>query len=119
MNDNPNKRYHLTRLYEYVGKEAGPVKEMVDIFLHSTPEILDQMAEAAENQDFEIIYKTAHMLKPSLHIFGIDDMYNPVREIELLAKKKENFNAIYLLIAQLQLRMEFVIQQLRDDFDIQ
>ncbi len=118
MNDNPNKRYHLTRLYEYVGKEAGPVKEMVGIFVNSTPEILNEMANAMENQDFDAIYKTAHMLKPSLHIFGIDDMYNPVREIEQLAKKKENFNTIYLLTAQLQLRMEVVIQQLRDDFEI-
>lgn len=119
MNDNPNNRYHLTRLYEYVGKEAAPVKDMVGIFVNSTSELLDQMANAAENQDFEIIYKTAHILKPSLHIFGIDDMYNPVREIELLAKKKENFNVIYPLIAQLQLRIEAVIQQLCDDFELQ
>lgn len=119
MNSDINKGYHLTRLYEYVGKEPGPVKDMVEIFLNSTTETLSQMSDAFDNHDFEKVYKTAHSLKPSLHIFGIDDMYKPIREIELLAKNKENLNTIYLLIAQLQLRMEFVIQQLRDDFEIQ
>jgi HPt (histidine-containing phosphotransfer) domain-containing protein len=118
MNSSLDKVYHLTRLYEYVGEEYGPVKEMVVIFTNSIPETLTKMSEALENQDYENVYKAAHSLKPSLHIFGIDDLYKTIREIESLSKNKENFNSLYLLIAQVQLKMEIVLMQLRKDFEI-
>lgn len=118
MPNQASNQYHLTKLYSFIGEEPGPVKEMVVIFLQSSTELLQDISTGLTLQDFEKISKAAHKLKPSLDIFGIDDMYDTIREIELNARNKTNPDLIKQRIDQLENRLKAAMLQMREDYSL-
>lgn len=109
--------YNLDKLYGYVGKEYNVVKEMVGIFIDTVPKQVELMREGLEASDFIQVSKAAHMLKPSLDIFGVDDQYYPIRDIENLVITAENQEYISRLIFDLDMRIQQLVEQLKTDFN--
>ncbi|MDP3462974.1 MAG: Hpt domain-containing protein [Bacteroidales bacterium] len=117
---NQNERiYKLDKLIEFIGDDKEAILNMVGIFLKSTSGLLTQIQSGLDNKDYVLIGKTAHMLKPTLDIFGIDTLHDVIREIEKKAKAADDVGNLPELINQLSATMQEVFLQLESDFSIQ
>ncbi len=109
-------RYNLSKLISFVGNDKDALEEMVHVFIKSANELLAELLEAQEQNEFEQMFKAAHRIKPSLEIMGLDDLYHPVREIEMHAKSAVPTEQLSELIAWFDQRLRFYITQLEQDF---
>ena len=75
--------YHdLTELKAMSMGDDEFVQKMVNVFLETTQESLEQLLEAFEKGDFEKVSALAHKIKPSIDMMGIKDLQEPIRTIE-------------------------------------
>lgn len=116
--DEHGKSYNIKKLIEYVGEEEETIKEMVAIFLKTAPELLVQMVDACEKGDMNAASRTAHKLKPSLDVFGLDDLGAPIRKIEQSFKNDESPEMIRPVILLVEQRLALVLEQMHADYSI-
>lgn len=74
--------YDLTTLETIAQGNTDFVRKMIDLFLHQTPPMLDQMKEALLQNDLSTISGLAHKMKPSLDNLGIVSLKEVIRTIE-------------------------------------
>ncbi len=113
-----NSTYNIKKLVEYVGDNEETIKEMVSIFLKSAPELLGQMLEAYDKGDLDATSRAAHKLKPSLDVFGLDDLGDPIRKIEQAFKNNGSPKMILPFIELVKSRLTNVLQQMHDDYNV-
>lgn len=113
-----NSSYNIKKLVEYVGNNEETIKEMVSIFLKSGSELLGQMLEAYQAGDLDAVSRTAHKLKPSLDVFGLDELAEPIRKIEQAFKNEETLEMISPFIKMVENRLNIVLQQMHNDYNL-
>ncbi|MBS4057930.1 MAG: Hpt domain-containing protein [Bacteroidetes bacterium] len=116
MTPGSDKIYRLNKLIEFIGDDTASVTNMVGVFLHSTPDLVDQIRQGFADNDLVKVGKAAHMLKPTLDIFGIDSMYDTIRAIELNAKNMEHLDQLGDQINALSNELDRVYAQIKTDF---
>ena len=57
-------------------------KELCEIFISQTDEILQIITEAVNDADYETVRKAAHKIKSSLRTFGVRGLANEFENIE-------------------------------------
>lgn len=114
--DQGNTSYNLSKLIDYVGDNPDTIREMIGIFIQSARELCTQMIEACANGDVGLVSKTAHKLKPSLDIFGIESLAQPIRQIEAAKDNSIECQTLYPEIMRLHQQMAVVMQQLNRDY---
>lgn len=114
----PDSLYNLRKLIDYIGDNEETIKEMVGIFLKSAHDLSGQMMEACVANDLENVSKAAHKLKPSLDIFGIDDLALPIKQIEQSYKNNESCDSVFLIVRNLNKRLIEVMDQMRKDYQL-
>jgi HPt (histidine-containing phosphotransfer) domain-containing protein len=67
-------------------------KELLEIFVKSTPEMLVQIKNAAEQNDFVLVGKVAHKLKSNVQSVGLSNIYELLDNLEAL-KHNSNIDA--------------------------
>lgn len=118
MKIDPGFIYKIDKLIEYIGTDEEEIKNMIGIFLNTTPELLIQLNQGIRTENFEEIAKSVHKLKPTLDIFGIDCLHEPVRTIENYAKQKKNFHRITELSASVNTTLYSVFQKIKSDYNL-
>ncbi len=118
MTQNANKLYHLDKLENFMSNDQAAVKNMVGLFLQTTPELLASINKGFQEKDAALLTKSAHTLKPTLDIFGIDAMYDPIRKIEKAGKENTMNAETEQLIDQLNQILDKVFADLRAKFDL-
>ena len=71
-------------------------KELLEIFVKSTPEMLVQIKNAAEQNDFVLVGKVAHKLKSNVQSVGLSNIYDLLDNLETLkynSNSDANFRA--------------------------
>ena len=111
-----NQSYNLRKLKSFVGEDIAVIREMVEIFIQTNKDLLSQIVEGQKVNDLDKIYKAAHAMKPTLDIFGLDDLYIPIREIESIGKTKNNIENLTALVEQFENRLQPILKQLSIDF---
>lgn len=92
----------LSYLKEVASGNIEFMVEMIDIFLDQTPGYLSNLNEAIENKNWQKIAESAHKIKPTLGFMGIESAKETMAEIELNARKQEDFENIVLKYNQMQ-----------------
>jgi len=110
------KLYKLDKLFEYVGDSQETIREMVNLFLQSADEIKTQMMTACRQNNPEGVGKAAHKLKPSLDIFGVNNLAVQVRLIEKIHLDKEMCLNLHQIVKDFLDKLDLVVQQLHHDF---
>lgn len=114
--DQVNTSYNLSKLIDYVGDNPDTIREMIGIFIQSARELCTQMIEGCANGDVGLVSKTAHKLKPSLDIFGVESLAQPIRLIEAAKDNGVECQTLYPEIMRLHQRMTVVMEQLSRDY---
>lgn len=118
MKVDPDCVYKLDRLIEYIGTDEEVIKNMIGIFLTTTPDLLSQIIAGLQSENYDEIAKNVHKLKPTLDIFGIDTLHDPIRSIENYAKQKKNIQKISELISLVEKTLEKAFIELKRDFNL-
>lgn len=111
-----DRSYNLKKLIDFIGEDEAAIRNMVSIFLSSTPDLLGKIKDGFVNSDLVAVGKAAHMLKPTLDIFGVNNMYDPIRRLEVLAKSADSGNETKKIIQDLDETLKVVFQQIREDY---
>ncbi|HPE43150.1 MAG TPA: Hpt domain-containing protein [Bacteroidales bacterium] len=118
MAQSEHVNYSLEKLIGFVGDDPEAIKNMVNLFLNTTPSLLNAIIASFQEGSPEILAKSAHTLKPTLDVFGIRDTYDLIRNIEQKAKRSELDEAMDKQIKQLTHTLELVFQELKLDFNL-
>jgi len=87
------------------------VQSLVDTFIETTPQQLDELKRALDERDWETLKRIAHTLKSSAATLGAEQLVNICVEIEAFVKK-DDLEGSGVLIAQLERGLPKVIQDL-------
>ena len=102
-----NKLYDLTNLEKVCGGDNDFMNNMVNLFVSTTPEVIEGITTAINNNNFDTVSKLAHKIKPSVNYICITNLYQDVLEIEVWEKADDiMINKTNLLINNLTLVLE-------------
>ena len=111
------KPYTLRKVEMYVGGDQVQVKEMIALFLSTTPSELSQLSKAVDRRNWEEIYKLAHRIKPSIEVLEVDSVKPLIKEVEISARKQENYDHIASLMKTINTEMDEVFRLLAEEKD--
>jgi len=114
-NSADKKLYSLDQLREIsMGNEAF-VKRMIQLFSDRLPLLLGQIKDAYQNNDFQTVYSTAHLLKPSIDSMGIISIKSTIRDIETMAKENIPSDLLREHISKIDFILMTVFEQLKEE----
>ena len=99
------------------GGDKDFVTKMVNLFLDQTPDLMIRMKKGAEEQNLKEVKLSAHKMISSISMMNIEDLKNPVREIEEMAERGEDSSGIKRKVFVLDQSMNEVVSQIRQDFE--
>lgn len=108
------KLYDLTMLIGMIGEEEG-LQLMLNIFLESTPKILEELNNSYAKKDFETLAKNGHKLKASLDMMKINSLYDVIRQIDKHEKTLANKENLEQIINQINATLGEVFVQLKQE----
>jgi HPt (histidine-containing phosphotransfer) domain-containing protein len=79
----------LTYLHKMTSGDNEIILETVQIFLKSMPQILINLQNYCDHQEWEKLAAEAHKIKPDLIYMGISEAHQLILSIETKAKNKE------------------------------
>lgn len=89
--DNDPQPVDLTYLYELSGNDPAYINEVLDLFLGTMPEGLQQLEHLVRHtDDWDSIYRQAHFLKSSVSVIHVRHMFDNLSKIEAIAQQKED-----------------------------
>lgn len=103
--------YNLSMIESISGGDQQFIKQMVKLFLDNMPQNIQTLKQAVENEDWEMMWKTAHKMKSTIDSLNIVDLKQEIRTIEFSGKKLENLDTIPTIVR----KVENVLQDCMDD----
>jgi HPt (histidine-containing phosphotransfer) domain-containing protein len=88
------------------------ISDMIDSFIKNTPEILQQLEQAINEQNWQHVGDLAHKIKPNLAFLGIDSLKETVLTIELSGKNAENTEALPKQVEHLITKVNEALEEL-------
>ncbi len=114
---NQTKLYNLDRLSQYVGNDDNQVKEMINIFLNTVPQDIDQLQKSADKEKWDKVYEVAHRIKPSVDVFEMNEVLVDIKRIEKLARDNNIENNLAKLIKKLSEKFNSIILLLKKELE--
>ena len=78
--------FDLTLLLEIADGSSEFIVDSIDMFLHQTPESLQQVIDAINAQDWPTAGSAAHKMKSTLGFFGMLESQALIHKVELSCK---------------------------------
>ena len=85
------------------------------MFLDTMPETIQQIETAFQEQNWELVGKSAHYAKSSFSVISVEELRTLVTKIESNAKKFENLHQIGTMIILLKLKYQEVVAFLQEE----
>jgi CheY-like chemotaxis protein len=115
--DSVHKLYDLTMIQSVSGGDKAFIKKMILLFIETVPQNVQELVDATERRNWELVSKMAHKLKSTIDSMGIRTIRDQIRTIEMNAKNQEQLEQIPNLVKQIESVVSSCIQQLRRDVD--
>jgi two-component system, sensor histidine kinase len=113
IEDNNGALFSLRKL-EDLGRESPTfLDRMLNLFIENTPAAVNDIKQAYENNDMDRVAAIAHRLKPSIDNLEINSIKSEIRELEKIAKTKDQPVRVEELIAHIESVTNRVVEELR------
>ncbi|MHA4844741.1 ATP-binding protein [Flavitalea antarctica] len=112
------KLYDLSMVEAISGGDLDFVKRMVQLFLDTMPDALQDIEVAAGDQRWEALSKMAHKLKSTIDSMGISRLKQLVRTIESNGKTGTDTEQIPALVETLVATMRICMDQIKTDYSL-
>ncbi|MFZ4752826.1 MAG: response regulator [Chitinophagaceae bacterium] len=108
------KRIQRSYLEEYAEGDLIRIQRFIELFLTKTPEGLDKIKKAINNQDYETIRITAHSLKPPFRSVGLIDGLETLDTLESNANERKNIAQMPEMMAHLSILFKEASKELKE-----
>jgi PAS domain S-box-containing protein len=91
--------------YMHIRTKSNPLlmKEMITLYLHQTPPLINNMKQSLQEKDWDSLYASVHKLIPSFSIVGIHkDFENIAKKIQEYASTRLHLNELEELVLQIE-----------------
>jgi HPt (histidine-containing phosphotransfer) domain-containing protein len=95
------------------------VRKMMELFIETVPLNLKDLNVSLDNENWEMVSKTAHKLKSTIDSMGIISIKEDIRIVELNAKKKESLTNVPVHIRKINDVIDACIRQLESELSHQ
>ncbi len=112
-----NKLYSIENLKDYVGDNEADIKEMISIFVETTPKDVNKFISLLSTKNYSEIYKIAHKVKASFKVFKIETLITDIKNIEDNAINNNKDNSLPTLIDSFMINFNFVIDEMKSDIN--
>ncbi len=87
MPDTPaNTDFDLSFLYEIADGSDEFIVESIDMFTVQTPQLMQEIGQGIDTQNWQVAGAAAHKLKPNMGFFGMLNLQGMMQEIEAMCK---------------------------------
>lgn len=99
----PDQLVDFSFLKELAGADHKYFHDVLEIFISTMPDGLQQLASLAEaGDDMDALAKQAHFLKSSVGVVKVADMFDQLARVEHLARERASLMSIRSLVESLQ-----------------
>lgn len=109
-------QYNLSKVFEISASDTAFVNQVVVLFLEEMPLEIKSIKMGIQVKDYARVYASAHKIKPSLDLLGMDLAYDENLEVMKWAKAKGKKKEIKEIFKLLQERVKLAVKELRKDF---
>lgn len=106
--------YNINTLKSLIGDDPEYINKLVNIFIKQVIDVLPQIKNAFEEDNFERVKNIAHGIKPSIDNMGISSLFDVVREIESTSWDDSSREELGKLITLLSDVLQAVLKQLEN-----
>jgi len=92
------KLIDLTFLESFTKNDQGKMKRYIEMYLKSTPDIIEEFQKELENNNFENLRLKAHSIKPQAQYMGITTLKEVLIEIERVIRSGNDNDQLSSLI---------------------
>ncbi len=107
------KLYNLNNLKNAVGGDKKELKEMIALFVDTLSELLTEIETGIKEGDMAKVASAAHSAKSNIDMLEVKSSFIKMKEIEVLAKAKEELEKIPRLFDAVKTEMKQVIEGLK------
>ena len=111
------KLYDLTMVESISGGDQAFIKKMVELFIHTVPQNVQELNNGLQTQNWDQVAKMAHKLKSTIDSMGITTIREDIRAVEANAKQKKHLHEMAVLIQKIQTVIGSCSEQLQADIN--
>ncbi len=112
------KKYDLSFLNKISDSDENFIKEMIVTFKNSAPDIVSQMGICVKDKKYSALSKHAHKFISGISFLGVKYIEEDLLKIEDSAKRKTNLDKIPELFENVKKKIDELIVQFDEDFDL-
>ena len=112
------KLYDLRQLEEILGGNAEFLSSLAGIYLTTIPVNTRQMIQATMEEDWLMVSKLAHKIKPTIDSMNIKCISSDIRTLESDAKNQVNTHKLEKIVVKVDTVINTVAEQLRYEFNL-
>lgn len=112
------KLYDLTMVETISGGDQAFIKKMVQLFIDTMPQNVNDLQQALQQENWEMVGKHAHKMKSTIDSMGIDLLKDDIRTVEASGKHKTGLEAIPALITKVADTIQQCVSQIKSDFGL-
>ena len=111
-------QYNLSKVYEISENDNEFALQIVALFLEEVPVEIQSMKNAIELKDYAQTYASAHKIKPTLDLLGMDIAYEDNMQIMNWTKVEGKRKEIKEVFKSLKNRINAAADEIRKDFNL-
>ncbi|MFC1729731.1 Hpt domain-containing protein [candidate division KSB1 bacterium] len=111
-------QYDLSNLMEFAAGDEHFIKEMLEFFIKDTPDALNKLKDAVEENDYEKIYQISHKFSSQLSLVAIEKVSILMNEIEKTALAKTDLGSIQMKVSEATSACLYVIDRIKKDYNL-
>lgn len=111
-------QYNLSKVYEISENDSDFALQIVSLFLEEVPGEIQSMKNAIELKDYTQTYASAHKIKPTLDLLGMDIAYDDNVLIMNWSKEEGKRKEIKEVFKSLKTRVSDAVEEIKKDFKL-
>lgn len=111
-------QYNLSKVYEISENDKDFALQIVSLFLEEVPVEIKSMRDAIEMKDYTRAYASAHKIKPTLDLLGMDMAYDDNLLVMSWTKEEGKRKEIKDVFKSLKSRVDEAVIEIRKDFNL-
>jgi signal transduction histidine kinase/CheY-like chemotaxis protein len=109
-----NKLIDLGFLKQQTRDNNSFIKEMAELFIKEIPGNIEQLSTAIEHKDFDLVYKTTHLIRNMISFFGLQTPIGAeLLKMETSARQQEHIDEIAMLFIKVKMICNQALSELK------
>jgi len=108
---------NIEYLKQVSGGDRMIMGKAISKFIETTPEMLNNMNQLLQDENYDELAKTAHKLKSSVAMMGMEEILKTIKNIEFVSKNRERLDALPVLVNRSRKMIQYAIEELHQELE--